>query len=240
MISFKKPICYAEVFSTQDIAKVFAKDRDGEGNLIVAYKQTKGRGRLQKEWSSPAGGLWFSFVLKPDCLPDKISPLSSLVGLVLCDAIKNICGIIPKIKWPNDILIDDKKVAGILVESSVCGDKLKWIVVGVGINTQNDAPQDLSYEAASLKNFICKPILNCILLKNFLDFFNNYYSLFIEKGFGQFVEKYNMHMAYLNEKIVLLETGRIGVNKGIDEAGHLIFDEAGKLERIPMASLRMY
>ena len=105
-----KTYSFKELDSTNEFAKTL-KDAD-EGTLVIADRQTQGKGRIGRKWYSPEGGLWFSIILKPE---DKTLPLQMVIGVAICDALKTL-GINANLKWPNDVLIDTKKVAGILAE----------------------------------------------------------------------------------------------------------------------------
>jgi BirA family biotin operon repressor/biotin-[acetyl-CoA-carboxylase] ligase len=135
-----------EIGSTND--GVMAAGRDGapEGLAIIADRQTAGRGRLGRPWASPAGvGLYTSVLLRPR-LPASLAPLLTLVAaLSVSDAIQAVAGIAPRLKWPNDLLVDGRKVAGILTETVSLEGRISHVAVGIGINVRHDA-QDLSEE----------------------------------------------------------------------------------------------
>jgi len=126
------------------------------GTVILAEEQTAGRGRDGRTWRSPAGGVWLGMLLRPPLPPAGV--LSLRVGLVLADVVEAILGVRPSalsgprvgLKWPNDVLVDDRKVAGILCESRWQGETLQWLGVGIGINVSNEIPADLTDRAVSL------------------------------------------------------------------------------------------
>ena len=158
----RKIIRFAKINSTQDYAKKIA-GKSPAGTIVLAEKQTSGRGQFERTWSSSKGGLYFSVILKPEIdiksHPAQIPALTIKMADAIIDAlkIKN-----PKIfiKPPNDIMVRtrdegrrtrDKKIAGILTESSVTCDKIDWIVIGVGVNINNKIPKGLKNIAVSLK-----------------------------------------------------------------------------------------
>ena len=126
------------------------------GTVVLAEEQTAGRGRDGRTWRSPAGGVWLGLLLRPP-LP-AAGVLSLRIGLVLADVVESVLGVRPTalsgpragLKWPNDVLVDDRKVAGILCESRWQGDSLLWLGVGIGINVANDIPAELAERAVSL------------------------------------------------------------------------------------------
>ena len=127
------------------------------GAVVLAEEQTAGRGRDGRTWRSPAGGVWLGVLLRPP-LP-AAGVLSLRIGLVLADVVEAVLGVRPTslsgsragLKWPNDVLVDDRKVAGILCESRWQGDALQWLGVGVGVNVANEVPAELSGRAVSLR-----------------------------------------------------------------------------------------
>jgi BirA family biotin operon repressor/biotin-[acetyl-CoA-carboxylase] ligase len=128
------------------------------GTVVVVEEQTAGRGRDGRTWHSPAGGVWLGMLLRPPPPLPVPGVLSLRVGLVLADIVEAVLGIRPTalsgpragLKWPNDVLVDDRKVAGILCESRWQGDALQWLGVGIGINVANDIPAELANRAVSL------------------------------------------------------------------------------------------
>lgn len=125
----------AETTSTNDVAKRAAKNGAPHGATFVADAQTAGRGRQGRAWLASRGeSILMSTIVRVSCLPARLPPLSLVVGLAVAEAIAPFVRAPARIKWPNDVWLDDKKVAGILVEASVAGDRVDWLVVGIGIN----------------------------------------------------------------------------------------------------------
>ena len=128
------------------------------GTVILAEEQTAGRGRDGRSWRSPAGGVWLGALLRPP-LP-AAGVLSLRIGLVLADVVEAVLGIRPTalsgpragLKWPNDVLVDDRKVAGILCESRWQGDTVQWLAIGIGINVANEIPAELTERAVALRD----------------------------------------------------------------------------------------
>lgn len=147
---------FEEVPSTNDLAKEMAKAGAPHGTVILADRQTAGRGRMGRHFSSPAGkGIYLSVLLRPACRAEKLMHLTCAVGTVMCDAIESATGIRPKLKWINDLILDGKKLGGILTELSLGKDGLvDYAVIGIGINCRQDVldfPQELRKSAVSLK-----------------------------------------------------------------------------------------
>lgn len=122
------------------------------GTVVLAEEQTAGRGREGRTWHSPAGGVWLGMLLRPP-LP-AAGVLSLRIGLVLADVVEAVArGQRAELKWPNDVLVDNRKVAGILCESRWQGDALQWLGVGIGINVANEVPVELTDRAVSLREW---------------------------------------------------------------------------------------
>src|SRR6266581_4088491 len=131
---------FQETTSTNDIIEKFARDGVKEGVVVFAESQTRGRGRLGRKWASPAKkGLWFSLLLRPDLRPRETTQLTVASATALRRAIEAQTGLEPEIKWPNDILIRGKKVAGILTEMNAELDSVKYVILGIGVDANLSA-----------------------------------------------------------------------------------------------------
>jgi BirA family biotin operon repressor/biotin-[acetyl-CoA-carboxylase] ligase len=126
--------------STQNLAISLAEsDPNSDGAVIIAEQQTSGRGRVNRNWLSPKGGIWLSVILRPIVSASKITLLPFAAALAICDSIKKATHLNPKLRWPNDIMIEGKKVAGILIDISMEGERINYAVVGIGINVNVDS-----------------------------------------------------------------------------------------------------
>jgi len=135
---------FRELGSTIDMASSLATQGATEGTLVFARRQSKGRGRLGRTWSSPEGGLYCSLILRPRRSSSEISQLSLVAGLAVVEAIQKLTGLAPSIRWPNDVLLKSQKVCGVLVEA-----KGEAVIVGIGVNVTTD-PRLLPVTATSL------------------------------------------------------------------------------------------
>lgn len=148
-----KEIIYLEnIDSTNIFAKKLAKDGISEGCVIIAGKQKKGRGRKNRTWSSPEGGLWFSIILYPRIHPQNAMIITMVASISIIEAItKRINSKSVVIKWPNDILVGGKKICGILTEFDAEMDRINFVVIGIGINVNNELKNELNDIATSFK-----------------------------------------------------------------------------------------
>ena len=146
---------FEETTSTNDVVEKLARDGVREGVVVFAESQTKGRGRLGRVWMSPTHkGLWFSILLRPELRPQAATQLTIASATALRRAVKSVTGILADIKWPNDLLINGKKVAGILTEMSAEPDRVRHIILGIGVDVNLEAkefPPELRKIATSLR-----------------------------------------------------------------------------------------
>lgn len=219
---------YQSIGSTNIVAQELAKAGLPEGTLVIADKQTKGKGRLGRSWHSPPGvGLYFTLILRPNLSPDKIAGFSLVAGLAIVRAIKNVTGIETLTKWPNDVLYKSRKLAGVLVELVAELDKINFMVVGCGINVNHqkkDFPLRLQRKSISLKLIARKDISRILLLQDVLAQFENLYDNFCKHGFKYLRSELLNYSALINKRVTL-SIGKekvIGKVAGFDDVGRLI------------------
>lgn len=232
---------FLELKSTNIIAKEKALHRAegiGEGTLIIAERQSAGKGRLGRKWFSPAGGIWLSVILYPQLSPSYISRITLMTAVAAVKAIKICTQIKSQIKWPNDILINEKKVCGILTEMSAELDIINWVVVGIGINVNIDHrefPEDIQENTISLKEGSGKEVLRVKLVQTFLQEFEKYYEILKRREFSSILKEWKLYSHTLGRKI-RVDTGEkiiTGEAVDINEEGALILKkEDGELVEI--------
>lgn len=236
----KKIYSYRRVGSTNGVGFRLAEIGSEEGILIVADEQSKGKGRLGRSWYSPPRlGLWMSLLLRPDIPPFKAPGLSICAGLALAQAIKETTGIEAKIKWPNDCLIDGKKVGGILLELSAELDRINFVIVGIGVNVNHsvkDFPKNLAQIATSMKIELGKDISRLALLTSFLEKFEGIYLDFKKNGLSPQREMIKSYSSLLGKKVtVKFGKAKIeGMAEDIDDNGSLVI-KTKKGERVVTA-----
>lgn len=233
-----KNIYYQDtVPSTMDIAfEAEANDLSmPEGSVFLSETQTKGKGRLGREWLSPKyKGLYLSIVLKPKILLSQASLLTLLTAVGLCEAVKKLKGVDAKIKWPNDILINDKKAAGILTEINAETDIIHFVVIGIGINVNNDK-NALPAGAVSLKEETGEHIDRVLLLQEILRCIEKNYLLFLQGQTTEIIDKWRLFNTTLGKRVkVYLQTGYLeGEAIDIDADGALLLrKDSGIIQRI--------
>ena len=173
--------------STNDEARKFLSAR--EGTVLVADRQTKGKGRLGRKWFSPPGGLYFSVILKPRKAPKDLYKLTILAAVACARAIKSTTGLSAALKWPNDIMLEGKKVGGILTEGAT-RDKVSGIIIGVGINiARQKFPRQIRDAAASLEGAAAR-VAGDKLLKSILEEMEYWYLKFLTNDFTECMAEY--------------------------------------------------
>jgi len=218
---------FDEIGSTNDVANGAALKGAPEGTLFVAEKQVKGKGRLGRRWVSPSGGIWFSMILRPEISPIDASKITILAGVAAAKAIEVETGLKVQLKWPNDILVDGKKVAGILTEMSAEADKINFVVVGLGINVNFDTrvfPEELRDKVTTLKDELGAEVDRVILLKTVLKEFEKVYFSLKEDGFKKVLLEWKNICGMLGKrvKISTLDGEIEGKALDIDEHGGLL------------------
>jgi BirA family biotin operon repressor/biotin-[acetyl-CoA-carboxylase] ligase len=231
---------YKELLSTQTSVKKLAEKNFDEGIIVIAEKQTNAYGRIKRTWNSNEGGLWFSILLKPLIRPEESSKVALILSIALNRTLK-VYKVDSEIKWSNDVLVNGKKIAGILVEMSAEQDRIDWLVVGIGININNILPKELKNISISLKEILGKEIDRAAFLASFLINFENIYDDFQNKGFSFFADEYNDKLTYKNKSITINDGYNIvsGINLGIDKDGKLIVKTINGLEKIISGTLRL-
>jgi len=220
--------------STNAYAKELAQQGGAEGSLVIAEKQTKGQGRMGRQWYSPSyKNLLFSIIFRPPFSIDRVFSLNMLTALALVDAIHNMTGLKALIKWPNDVYLKDKKIAGILTEFSADKKRVEYALVGIGLNVNWDirGKPELNHLAASLVKEIGHPVSRVDLLIKILEFLEGYYRLLL-KGQDSFIYKRWNELSMVIGKEVLVDSSnerKKAMVKRIDKNGALVIkDENGK------------
>ena len=225
--------------STMDVAEKLARDGVREGVVVFAEAQTKGRGRLGRVWLSPSRkGLWFSVLLRPDLRPQAATQLTVAAAVALVRAFREIAGVAPEIKWPNDVLIGGKKVAGVLTELSAELDQIKHLILGLGVDVNlnaGDLPGDLRTVASSLKLETGRSWRRADLAAAILRELDEAYEQVTQRQFPALVDEWERHCSTLGKRITLQMGDRRvhGRAEALDEDGALLLrTEHGHLERI--------
>ncbi|MDE2222168.1 MAG: biotin--[acetyl-CoA-carboxylase] ligase [Candidatus Omnitrophica bacterium] len=220
----KQVIVKDTVVSTMDEAFRLGMENCPDGTVVCAESQSKGRGRLGRSWVSPRGkGLYFSFVLRPRLPLNQLPQLTLMAAVALIEAIETASGLKAAIKWPNDILFENHKLAGILTELRAESDQVKFVVVGIGLNVNASvnqlAPQATSLKAASGKSFnrteVFQAVLRCL---------DKGYARILHHEFDKIMAEWCKHSATLHKRVRITDpAGSVeGEAVDLDEDGALL------------------
>jgi BirA family biotin operon repressor/biotin-[acetyl-CoA-carboxylase] ligase len=230
---------FEQTTSTNDVIEKLARDGVKEGAVVFAESQTKGRGRLGRKWISPERkGLWFSVLLRPDLRPQEATQLTVASATALRRAIQSETGLHPEIKWPNDILIGGKKVAGILTELSAELDRVRHVILGIGVDVNLGAgefPPELRKLATSLKIESGRAISRAELATAILRELDADYARICGGGFAEVADEWQEHCKTIGRQVTIqIGERRIrGRAESLDDDGALLLrTDHGRLERI--------
>lgn len=223
---FGKRISFREqVKSTQDIARELAENGAPEGQLVLAEEQLGGRGRMGRSWVSPQGkGLWMSMIMRPN-VPIHCAPqLTLLTAVALCRSLKRHTDMPIGIKWPNDLLVNGKKISGILLESAAEDERLKYIVAGVGLSvnlTEADYPEELLDKATSLRIQAGRVWSRKAIMAAFLREWETLYDIFLQGGFRPIASLWESLSVTLGKPVrFITPQGELtGVPIGLEDSG---------------------
>ncbi len=222
---------YLTIGSTNDEAKRLASMGEPEGTLVVADTQTAGRGRSGRQWVTPPGAaIAMSLILRPTIPSFQITQTALLGGLVVLEGIEQATGLTAQLKWPNDVLINGRKVAGVLAEAAFTGDKLESVVLGIGVNVNAGPPPDLSLEypatclAAEAGHLLERePLVNAIIAA--------FDARYRQLGTAALRQAWAKHLAMLGKKVKAIGPGEtvFGTLEGVtDEGAAVIRLESGE------------
>lgn len=229
-------LAYDEIDSTNEEAKRLAEAGEEDGAVIWARRQTAGRGRRGREWQSPSGNLYCSLLLRPDCHARRALQLSFNAAIAMADA---VAAELPKgtfvhCKWPNDVLVEGRKISGIMLESqAVALGGMDWLIIGVGLNI-SEFPDDVEYPATSLSAERAVAVSPETMLESFCRRFLTYMVMWKNMGFEPIRRAWLRRAAGIGEEIeVRLENETLrGIFKTLDKDGALILLQDGRERRI--------
>jgi BirA family biotin operon repressor/biotin-[acetyl-CoA-carboxylase] ligase len=217
------------VDSTNNLLKSMGAAGAPHGTVVIADEQTGGRGRLGRSFSSPKGvGIYFSLLLRPDCAPTQVGHVTAMVAVAACDAIEKVTGVRPGIKWTNDLILNGKKLAGILTEMNVEWESgnLQYLVTGIGINCNHqktDFPPEVQEMATSLRQELGASVDRSRLAAELVRALEHM-SRDIISGKAEWLQRYRQDCITIGKQVQVVRGAdvRTGVATGIDENGGLI------------------
>ncbi len=218
---------FAKLSSTNTTAKEQAENGAKEGTTIIAETQTRGKGRLNRRWISPKGGVWLSIILRPQINTEDAPKITLATAVAVAKTLCKLYGVRAEIKWPNDVLVHNKKVCGILTRASLEGRTVNFIVVGIGINVNfalSALPEDLKTTATTLKEMLKKDVDIEELIYQLLMEFEECYKQFKEKEFRNVLTEWRSMASFLGKKVEIVSFAERlhGMAVDVDGKGALI------------------
>lgn len=235
----KKIYAFWSVGSTNEFAYRRALQGDLEGTLVIAEEQTKGRGRIHRQWDSPFNkGLWFSLILRPELPSSKAGLIPYLAGISVAETVENFLELKPDVKWPNDLLLNDRKFCGILSEVEFDNGKINFIILGIGINVNHqpeDFPEPYRNFATSLRIESDRRIDRAELLVDLLLRIEKNYEFMQLYGFREIVTRWKKRCPQFGQEIIIIQDDKRfeGKFEELDDEGCLLLrTKSGELKKI--------
>jgi BirA family biotin operon repressor/biotin-[acetyl-CoA-carboxylase] ligase len=219
---------FEEIDSTNDYARALAEQGEPQGTIVVAERQTLGRGRLGRRWVSPPYiNLYCSVILRPTLPPAHAPRITLTAAVALADTIEDFGAIAPAIKWPNDILVRGKKLGGILTEAASDSQRVQFIVLGIGINlnfSRESMPPEIRERATSLSSLLGRSVSRERFLQRLIHHLDRCYGILEERGFAALAPRWDERFELRGRRVRVEMVDRILVGRavGIDGDGALI------------------
>lgn len=238
-------VYFDDTDSTNDQAHALAKDGAAEGTVVIAEAQQAGKGRLGRRWMSPSGvNLYASIILRPPIAPRHAPQLTFLSAAAVARTICEITGLKPTVKWPNDVLIDGCKVAGLLNELDAETERIRYLILGIGVNVNMQAdqfPNDLRYPATSLAMVSGAEVSRLLFTRNLLEQIDRLYHQYQLEGFEPIMQTWQDYFVLTGQQVEVDCQGRLlhGQVVGLDEDGALLLQMTdGRKERVLAGDVR--
>ncbi|MCF6246611.1 MAG: biotin--[acetyl-CoA-carboxylase] ligase [Desulfobacula sp.] len=228
---FEKIFHFNELTTTMDKARALAKNGASHLSVVIAENQTTGRGRLNRRWFSSKGGLWFTLILKPDCPPMQSYIYNFAASLSLSKVLRRLFDVDVFVKWPNDLLLNGKKLVGLLSEMETRGDMVEFINIGIGINVNNQ-PEIDEPKAISLRQALNRSVSRKQVLQTFLHEFEQCIQTTDGKGINckNIIDQWKKETSTIGNKVRIETRGDFfeGRALDVDESGALIIEDKDK------------
>ena len=230
---------FKEVISTNTLAKFLSMNDVENGTVIISEKQTQAKGRSGKHWASPLGGVWLSIILNPNVDHSKLPLITLATGVAVAKTLENIGVENPEIKWPNDIMINGKKVCGILTEAVAKFNTIENVIIGVGIDANLDIeqfPEELQSGTTTLKKELGRDGNENLLIKTFLEEFEKISEQFSHEGYEDILKEWRKRSYSIGKIVEVREPFNTYYDAyvlGISKEGALVVEKIdGTLEKV--------
>jgi biotin-[acetyl-CoA-carboxylase] ligase BirA-like protein len=239
-------IChYKTATSTNDVAKELAKKSNEEKTIVLAEVQKGGKGRMGRQWISPKGGLWFSIILRPQMSPKEALKLTFITSSAVAKTIETMFCLKTAVKWPNDVLVNGRKICGILTETSTRENVIDFVVVGIGINANinlDSFPANLQDTVTSLKHELGYNIRQKTLMKNFLQNFEHRYKLLQRKRWNVLLQEWKGLATFLGKQVEVVSFDEVLVGEAwdvCDDGALILRHKDGVLKRVVVGDVKL-
>lgn len=239
-------VYFDQTDSTNEQARSLADSGAVEGTVVIADTQSGGKGRLGRTWSSPAGvNLYLSVILRPNISPRFATQMTFLSAIAVAQAIESVGSFIPQLKWPNDVLLGENKVAGLLNELNAETEQVHYLVLGIGVNlnmTTEQFPPDLRTPATSLLLDGGVPISRRLFTQNLLQSLDRLYTSYLQSGFKAVKEEWESRCHMIGQWVEVDNQNslQVGQVSGVDETGALLLALTGGVtERVLAGDIRL-
>lgn len=229
----------SEIDSTNSWLKRLAEEGAPDGSVTIADMQSRGKGRRGRVWVTPFGtSIPFSILLRPDIRPERASMLTLVMGLCVAEAMEQLYGMEVGIKWPNDVVVNGKKICGILTEMTMQAEYIDSVIIGTGINANmQEFPEELQDKATSLRNILGKPVKRADIVVKILELFEENCHIFLQtQDLTGLIDKYHSFLLNRGKEVRVLQPGdeHEGVAEGIDALGNLLVirKDTGEKEQV--------
>ena len=216
--------------STQDIAKSLAEFGVPEGLVVIAEEMYNGRGRLGRKWYAPKGGLWISILLRPKRI-ESLQLMSLATGVAVVKAMEKLLNIKLRLKWPNDVIYMNRKLAGILIEAGVEVDTVHYVIVGIGVNVNNELPSELKDYAVNLKAILGFEVSRVPILRSLLRELDDIYHLLTMGNTYAILKEWIRYSDTIGRRVKVQFIDFTVEGKAIDiarDGSLIVIDDAGK------------
>ncbi len=235
-------ICLAEIDSTNARTRQLAEEGAPDGTVVIADRQSAGRGRLGRRWESPSAvNLYCSILLRPQIPVQQAPQLTFLTAVAVAETLNHLYQLPAKVKWPNDVLVAGKKIAGLLNEMNAETEQIHFVILGIGVNlnmTAEQFPAQLNYPATSVLLETGAEIDRAVFVREFLQRIDGYYAEFLQEGFGPIRRRWEALCDLMNLR-VQIDQGLQGTVVGLDTDGALRLQlEDGRVERVMAGDVR--
>lgn len=233
--------CFEELDSTNTRAKQLALEGAADGTVVIANSQTAGRGRMERSFQSPRDkGIYLTALLRPDLPVERLLPVTAMAGVALCDAVERVCGVRPGLKWPNDPVLNGRKLCGILTELSLEGEsgRLQYLVLGIGVNVLHGAADfapEVAEVATSLALALGRPVSRPALAAALIEALDRLYGALRSGETASYLAAYRRDCVNLGRTVQLLSAGGRETAEAVDidrDFGLVVRDGSGALRTV--------